>query len=152
VYNCLLGRPWIHSARVVPSNLHQKLKYVMRDKMVTISEVEDFLVSGSSSARYIETTEEALEMAFQTLEIVGNTYVEPFQINPSLLCASLMTARVMLREGYEYGKGLGKVRQGPIFPLKIVENKNRFDLGYKPTKENKRRLMEEKKERSLARL
>ena len=120
--------------------------------MVTISEVEDFLVSGSSSARYIETTEEALEMAFQTLEIVGNTYVEPFQINPSLLCASLMTARVMLREGYEYGKGLGKVRQGPIFPLKIVENKNRFDLGYKPTKENKRRLMEEKKERSLARL
>jgi len=61
-----------------------------------------------------------------------------------------MMARVMLREGYEYGKGLGKVGQGPIFPLKIVENKNRYDLGYKPTKEDKRRLMEEKKERSLA--
>ena len=61
-----------------------------------------------------------------------------------------MMARVMLREGYEYGKGLGKVGQRPIFPLKIVENKNRYGLGYKPTKEDKRRLMEEKKERSLA--
>jgi len=109
-------------------------------------------VSGPSSARYIETTEEALETTFQALEIVGNTYVEPFQIKPYLSCASLMMARVMLREGYEYGKGLGKVGQGPIFPLKIVENKNRYGLGYRPTKEDKRRLMEEKKERSLARL
>ncbi|XP_040960233.1 uncharacterized protein [Gossypium hirsutum] len=25
-YNCLLGRPWIHSAGAVPSSLHQKLK------------------------------------------------------------------------------------------------------------------------------
>ena len=120
--------------------------------MVTVSGEEDFLVSGPSSARYIETTEEALETAFQALEIVGNTYVEPFQIKPYLSCASLMMARVMLREGYKYGKGLGKVGQGPIFPLKIVENKNRYSLGYRPTKEDKRRLMEEKKERSLARL
>jgi len=49
---------------VVPSTLHQKLKYVMGDKMVTVSGEEDFLVSGPSSARYIETTEEALETAF----------------------------------------------------------------------------------------
>ncbi|XP_027186969.1 uncharacterized protein [Cicer arietinum] len=27
-YSCLLGRPWIHSAGVVPSTLHQKLKYM----------------------------------------------------------------------------------------------------------------------------
>jgi len=43
-YSCLLGRPWIHSTRVVPSTLHQKLKYVMGDKMVTVSGEEDFLV------------------------------------------------------------------------------------------------------------
>ena len=83
---------------------------------------------------------------------MGNTYVEPFQIKPYLSCASLMMERVMLRESYEYGKGIGKVRQGSIFPLKIVENKNRYGRGYKPTKEEKRRLLEEKKERSLARL
>ena len=146
-YSCLLGRPWIHSIGVVPSTLHQKLKYVMRDNMVTVSGEEDFFVSSPSSARYIETTEKALETTFQALEIVGNAYVEPFQIKPYLSCASLMMARVMLREGgYEYGKGLGKVGQGRVFSLKIVENKNRYDMGYKPTKKDKRRLMEEKKE------
>ena len=151
-FSCLLGRTWIHSAGVVPSTLHQKLKYVMRDNMVTISGEENFFVSGPSSARYVETIEEAFEIAFQDMEIVGDAYDEPFQIKPYLSCASLMMAKVMLREGYEYGKGLGKVRQGLIFTLKIVENKNRYSLGYKPTKEDIRRLMEEKKERSLARL
>jgi len=28
-YNYLLGRPWIHSVGVVPSTLHQKLKFVV---------------------------------------------------------------------------------------------------------------------------
>ena len=63
-YSCLLGRPWIHSAGVVPSTLHQKLKYVMGDKLVIVSGEEDILVSGPSSSRYIEVAEEALETAF----------------------------------------------------------------------------------------
>jgi len=49
-------------------------------------------------------------------------------------------------------KGLGKNNQGLTFPLKAFENKGRFVLGYKPTKEDKRRLLEEKKERILARI
>jgi len=28
-YSCLLGRPWIHSIGVIPSTLHQKLKFVV---------------------------------------------------------------------------------------------------------------------------
>ncbi|XP_052883513.1 uncharacterized protein LOC108451492 [Gossypium arboreum] len=35
-YNCLLGRPWIHSAGVVPSSLHQKLKLVADGRLVTL--------------------------------------------------------------------------------------------------------------------
>ena len=110
-YSCLLGRPWIHSAGVVPSTLHQKLKYVMGDKLVIVSGEEDILVSGPSSSRYIEAVEEAFETTFQYLEIVGNAYVEPFPMNPHLLRTSLMTAKVMLKEGYKYGKGLGKYEQ-----------------------------------------
>ena len=108
-YSCLLGRPWIHSAGVVPSTLHQKLKYVMGDKLVIVSGEEDSLVSGPSSSRYIEAEEEALETTFQSLEIVGNAYVEPYPMNPRLSRASLLTTKVMLKEGYEYGK---RVRQG----------------------------------------
>jgi len=151
-YSCLLGRPWIHSAGVVPSTLHQKLKYVMGDKLVIVSGEEDILVSGPSSSRYIEVAEEALETAFQSLEIVGSTYVEPYLMNPQLSRASLMTAKIMLKEGYEYGKGLGKDKQGLIFPLEVTEKRNRYGLGYKPTREDKRRLMEERRERDLARM
>jgi len=53
-YSCLLGRHWIHSTGVVPSTLHQKLKYVMGDKLVIVSGEEDILVSGPSSSHYIE--------------------------------------------------------------------------------------------------
>ncbi|XP_050889273.1 uncharacterized protein LOC127094488 [Lathyrus oleraceus] len=35
-YNCLLGRPWIHSAGVVTSTLHQKLKFLADDKLVVV--------------------------------------------------------------------------------------------------------------------
>ncbi|KAA3465381.1 RNA-directed DNA polymerase (Reverse transcriptase), Ribonuclease H [Gossypium australe] len=31
-YNCLLGKPWIHTAGAVPSSLHQKLKLVSEGK------------------------------------------------------------------------------------------------------------------------
>jgi len=100
-YSCLLGRPWIHSAGVMPSTLHQKLKYIMGDKLVIVSGEEDLLVSGPSSSCYTEAAEEALETTFQSLEIVGNAYAEPFSMVPHMSCASLMMAKVMLKEGYQ---------------------------------------------------
>ncbi|XP_047172662.1 uncharacterized protein LOC124840622, partial [Vigna umbellata] len=151
-YSCLLGRPWIHSAGVVPSTLHQKLKYVMDNQLIIVSGEEDFLVKGPLSTRYIEAAEEALETAFQSLEIIGNTYIEPMPVNPYLSSASLMTAKVMLKEGFKHGKGLGKYGQGRTLLLELVENKNRYGLGYKPTREDKRRVRKEKEERSLARI
>nr|XP_009788559.1 PREDICTED: uncharacterized protein LOC104236345 [Nicotiana sylvestris] len=35
-YNASLGRPWIHSMRAVPSNLHQMMKFPTKDDMKTI--------------------------------------------------------------------------------------------------------------------
>jgi len=43
-YSCLLGRPWIHTAGVVPSTLHQKLKFVIDDKLIIVSGEEDLVV------------------------------------------------------------------------------------------------------------
>jgi len=36
-YNCLLGRPWIHSVGVVPSTLYQKLKFVVERQLIIVS-------------------------------------------------------------------------------------------------------------------
>ena len=35
-YSCLLGRPWIHGAGAVTSTLHQKLKYPVKGKVITV--------------------------------------------------------------------------------------------------------------------
>ena len=63
-YSCLLGRPWIHSVGVVPSTLHQKLKFMVEGHLVIVSREEDVLVSFPSSMPYVEAVEESLEMAF----------------------------------------------------------------------------------------
>lgn len=54
-----------------------------------------------------------------------------------------MTAKAMLRGGLV--EKCGKL-------LSLCENKGRFGLGYKPTKDDKWRIKEEKKEKRLARL
>ncbi|RDX73117.1 hypothetical protein CR513_47315, partial [Mucuna pruriens] len=35
-YNCPLGRPWIHAAGVVPSSLHQKVKFIAEGQLISI--------------------------------------------------------------------------------------------------------------------
>ena len=79
-YNCLLGRLWIHSVRVVLSTLHQKLKFVVEGRLVIVSGEEDILVSYPSSMSYVEAAEESLEMAFQSFEVVSNASVESLPV------------------------------------------------------------------------
>jgi len=151
-YSCLLGRPWIHTAGVVPSTLHQKLKFIIDDKLIIVSGEEDLLICGPTPTPYIEAVEEALETSFQALEIVSTTYIEPFKVNPCLSDASLMMAKTMMKKGYRHSSGLGKNDNGFVMPLKLVENKWRYGLGYKPTQADRRRMIEERVERSRARI
>ena len=71
-YSCLLGRLWIHLVVVVPSTLHQKLKFVVRRLLVIVSREEDLLVSCPSSIPYVEVAEESLETTFQSFKVVSN--------------------------------------------------------------------------------
>ena len=121
-------------------------------QLVIVSSEEDILVSCLSSAPYVEVEEESLETSFQALEIVNNAYVESPSIQPYLSDTSLMVARVMLKDGFEPGMGLGRNGGGAVSLLKIAENYGRFGLGYKPTSAYKRRIDLERKEKSLARL
>ena len=52
-YSCLLGGPCIHSVVVVPSTLHQKLKFIVEGHLVIVSGEEDILVSCPSSMPYV---------------------------------------------------------------------------------------------------
>jgi len=68
-YTMLLGRPWIHSAYAVPSTLHQRIKYIMSDKIIIVRGVEAMLVTKRQSVPNVETTERSLQSSFQALEL-----------------------------------------------------------------------------------
>ena len=91
-YSFLLGRPWIHSVGVVPSTLHQKLKFVVEGQLIIVLGEEDILVSFPSSTPYVEAAEESLEMSFQALEVVSNAYVDSSPVQPRSSGATLMVA------------------------------------------------------------
>jgi len=148
-YSCLLGRPWIHSVGVVPSTLHQRLKFVVEGQLVIVSGEEDILVSCPSSTPYVKATEESLEMAFQSLEVVSNAYVKSPPVQPRSSSVALMVACVMLGHGYEPGMGLGRNGDGVVSLVEFKENRKMFRLGYKPTCTDVRRSALEKRSRSM---
>ena len=125
---------------------------MVRGQLVIVSGEEDILVSCLSSTLYVEAVEESLEMLFQTLEIVNNAYVESPSIQPCLFDTSLLVARVMLKDGYEPGIGLGLNGDGAVSLLEISENRGRFGLGYKPTCADEKRIALERKEKILGHL
>ncbi|KAJ1422752.1 G-patch domain [Sesbania bispinosa] len=102
----------------------------------------------------IHYVKEALETAFQTFEVVNASYVrERAQIvRPRMSDASIMVARVMLKRGYKPGQGLGKCLSGVTKMPSSMEKKDRCGLGYQPTKVDKKRFADEKKEKRMARL
>ncbi|KAJ9147619.1 hypothetical protein P3X46_029756 [Hevea brasiliensis] len=119
-YTMLLGRPWIHSANAVPSTLHQKIKYIMDGKIITVRGEEAILVIKPQSLPYVEAAEESLESSFQALEL-QETRNE---------AAMAMVAKIMSRSGYKEGKGLGATLQGIIEPIPTIQKIGRCDLGY----------------------
>ncbi|XP_050909405.1 uncharacterized protein LOC127123205 [Lathyrus oleraceus] len=48
-YTCLLGRPWIHFSGAVTLTLHQKLKFLVDDKLIVVEGEEDIVVSHLAS-------------------------------------------------------------------------------------------------------
>ena len=104
----------IHSAGAVPSSLHQKLKFIVNNKLVVVSGEEELLVNKPFPIRYVEAAEESFETAFQALEIANATFVGDGapSLKPKLSKAALMIAKVMTSKGYQAGSGLGKTEQG----------------------------------------
>jgi hypothetical protein len=131
-YSCLLGRPWIHAAGAVTSTLHQKLKFLVDDKLVIVSGEEDALVSHLSSFRYIEIEEGALETQFQALEIAAVTMMSP--VLKGQESKTSVTSWRNLKEAMKSGglpAGWGSL-------VVIPQKKYRHGVGYQPTKGKQR--------------
>jgi hypothetical protein len=127
-YKCLLGRPWIHAAGAVTSTLHQKLKFIIGDKMIIVSGQEDMRVNHLSSFRYIEVDEEATEVPFQVLEVASVVTLNTKR-KSSKKGGLAMTSWKAMKDALEEGvpSGCGKVSE-------VCRKKDRFGLGCQPTK------------------
>ncbi|XP_027168835.1 LOW QUALITY PROTEIN: uncharacterized protein LOC113768604 [Coffea eugenioides] len=130
VYNVLVGRPWIHKSGAVPSSLHQLLKFIVNDKLITIFAEEDCLVIADSGSKE-DGSRSAIVTPHSTADIVSVSWITKEE--RALSKASVMMAKEMIRGGYEFDKGLGRDLQGILKPVKIVEKKDSFGLGFRPT-------------------
>ena len=131
-YNCLLGRPWIHSAGAVPSSLHQKLKFVIDDKVFTIRAEEEMIATAFTDDIYIEPNEEAPNSSFQSFEFVNATFMgEGLSIfEPHLSKSTHSGLKITVDKGSRAGKGLGKNLQGMARALQVTTQTNKKGLGF----------------------
>ncbi|XP_050889361.1 uncharacterized protein LOC127094585 [Lathyrus oleraceus] len=123
-YSCLLGRPWIHAAGAVTSTLHQRLKFLIDDKLVIVCGEEDLLVSGLSSFIYFETDEGIVEIPLHYLEFeeVSSATANNDQ-SSAIILSSVRSAKQTSEKGPL--SGWGKV-------VDVAEKRDIFGIGYHP--------------------
>ena len=84
------------------STLHQKLKYPVRGKIVTVQGEEEYMVSHLNSFRYVEMDGEFIETPFQHFEEVPQTLAAAETVTEEsspLKMASLKYTRAVIKKG-----------------------------------------------------
>jgi len=114
--------------------LHQKVKYIEDGAIITVHGEEDVLVSKPVSVPYIDSTEQVEGNLWHSFEIVESNHC---QTETPVQHVNQVVARIMAKNGYEEGKGLGSKLQGGCSPITVSEKTDKFGLGYKESLEEK---------------
>ena len=120
----------LHAAGVVASTLHQRLKFPFEDLMVTIMAEEPLTFFKETSVPYIGVNAFS-EATFHSFELVSMISRAP-NLELAWPSTTLMTAKEMLKFGYQLGQGLGAVGHGKASLVELPDNKGGFSLGYEP--------------------
>jgi hypothetical protein len=121
VFSLLLGRPWLHAAGAVPSSLHQKLKFIIDNRLITIEGEGDYNVYKETAVPFISTSEDELlpYHSFELLSVIKD-WGEP---TPD-------KAEIMLSTNFI--PGLGARNQGIPYPLGGEREQGYFWSGISP--------------------
>ncbi|XP_070017006.1 uncharacterized protein [Nicotiana sylvestris] len=141
-YNLLLGRPWIHAAKAVPSSLHQMVKLKWDRQEIVVHGDEDMSACNDTIVLFIEAEDDKGPWVYKTFETV---FVEKIPEGkcipgPKLSSASAMVANEMLKNGFVPGKGLGSSLQGIVHLVRPSGNSSTFGLGFMPTEKDVKRV------------
>uniref|UniRef100_A0A2N9HG88 G-patch domain-containing protein n=1 Tax=Fagus sylvatica TaxID=28930 RepID=A0A2N9HG88_FAGSY len=124
-YNLLLGRPWLHTAGAVPSSLHQKMKLIIGNQL-----------------------EEASFHSFEFVTVIHRVAA----VEPRLSKAGIMVAKEFVKAGFQPGQGLGYANQGRTTIVTLEGNKDKYGLGYTPTRRDRQMAYEARRQRAAAKL
>ncbi|GKV38839.1 hypothetical protein SLEP1_g46704 [Rubroshorea leprosula] len=153
-FNMLLGRPWIHVARAVPSTLHQKVKYIINGVLVTVNGDEEHVIRRATTIPYLGVDPGTYESSYHSMECAAASYIHPRFRGKRVEMGkpTKVAARIMLSYHYQLGEGLGLNGQRILEPIEVIQTWGTFGLGYKPKKEDWQRMRAVKAEKRLARL
>ncbi|KAI5437888.1 hypothetical protein KIW84_023853 [Lathyrus oleraceus] len=131
-YSCLLGCPWIHGASVVASSLHQKLRYPIEGKIVTVCGEEEYIVSSVHTFRYVEMDGEFFETPSQSFEVVPPTspVLKPTSCVPKVIRAP--PAMISLKDAQTVVEDGGRTGWGQL--IDVPYKSDRFGLGFSSEK------------------
>ncbi|XP_070025150.1 uncharacterized protein [Nicotiana sylvestris] len=127
-YNLLLGRPWIHAAKAVPSSLHQMVKFEWDRQEIFVHVDEDLSACNDTIVPFIEAEYDKGPWVYQTFETVSVEKIPEGKCipGPKLSSASIMVANKMLKNGFVSVRPSG--------------NPGTFGLGFMPIEKDVRRV------------
>ena len=109
-FNLLLGHPWIHEAGVIPSSLHQKVKFIHKGHIITIQSNIDIITS-SELVLHISHNEDDLHLTgfmFDEVQVVSLEAGSRDMVSMSFNQHSSTLVLSMMRDiSYLPGMGLG---------------------------------------------
>ena len=94
-------------AGTVPSTLHQKVKFVVEEKLFNVATEEDIVAMLTTSNSYIDVDKNAIECSFQSLEVVNAIFVgmDKKILIPRLSNVTKMGSSKLLVKGHELDIG-----------------------------------------------
>ena len=140
-------------AEAVPSTLHQKVKFVVEEQLISVVIDKDIVATLTTFNPYIEVDENVVQYSFQSLKVVNATFFEESKqiLTPHLLKVINMGVKQTNDKRVRAGLGLGKFLQGTSTVVLVVIKQDHYGLGYKlDAKEiSKMKIQREKRMASL---
>ncbi|XP_019246316.1 PREDICTED: uncharacterized protein LOC109225964 [Nicotiana attenuata] len=146
-YNLLLGRPWIHAAKAVPSTLHQMVKFEWDRQEIVVHGEDNMCAVSDAIVPFKEVDDDKGPWVYQVFDTVSVEKVPEGKSIPAprITAATVMVASEILKNGFVPRKGLGVDLQGIVQPVSLPKNLDTFGLGFKPTAADIRRARKMKK-------
>ena len=142
-FNLLLGLPWIHEAGVIPSSLHQKVKFIHEGRIIIIQSNKD-VVTSFEPVLQINHNEDDLQLTgfvFDEVQVISleddNRDMVPMSFDQH---SSTLVLIMMKGMSYMPRLGLGRCQQGPREFSFTIDHYIPYGLGYTPSEDDGRHM------------